>query len=539
MGPAEALELAAHPALLAVAALLLFQAGLARSGLLDWAAGALGRGRRVSLARLEVGAALLGALAGPEAAASAFLPPVFALAERRGDAPSRLVLPVSACAAVGGAATWFGSASWLVASTLERGRRGGGAGAFDLAPLALALLPLAAAWLAVARRWLPARRPLGFVREPDAAGRFVVEVWLEEGSPLAGGAIGAALGELRAVRLVRDGAATLAPPPGTELRAGDALLLEGEPDVLQRLVTRGGARLADSVAPEQAAALRRAELATAETAVAPFSAWRGRTVSRLRLFEDHGVAVLALRRRGGVHRYDAASERLRAGDVLLLQGPPEAVARLQGRGDAVVLAAGVPPPLPARPARAAVVLGAALAATAAGVAAPAVVFTAGALLFWASGALTVRAALRALDLAQLLPLLAGLAAGPLLREAGLAAGAGNLLAGASAGAAAPWALAGICLLAALLAGFVPPAAVAAALGSAVLEAAAEGGAAAGPWLRAASLGAAASFLGPWGSATAAFVRAPGGYRWREFLHSGLPVAAAAALAAGSLVPLLC
>jgi di/tricarboxylate transporter len=137
--------------------------------------------------------------------------------------------------------------------------------------------------------------------------------------------------------VARGDAQILSPDPDLQLHAGDLLLVEGKAANIVRVARqvhfelRSGSSFADS-------SLTSKRVRLAEVLVMPGSWLAGHTLGEARFRERAGVTVIAVNHHGGVRRNRLSRMRLRAGDVLVVQGSREAVERLGlDEGNFVVL----------------------------------------------------------------------------------------------------------------------------------------------------------------------------------------------------------
>ncbi len=154
----------------------------------------------------------------------------------------------------------------------------------------------------------------------------VSEAVLAPGSPAAGRTIGEI--NLRAetgatiLGVIRYGRTVLNPGPDYLLFPRDRLILAGEENKL----AEAASRLQSGSGPAREGKVD--ETGAGEVAVSEDSSWAGRSLADLALPRSHGVRVLAIRR--GEERIDnpGPAEIIRAGDVLTVFGPREALSRL-------------------------------------------------------------------------------------------------------------------------------------------------------------------------------------------------------------------
>jgi di/tricarboxylate transporter len=146
-------------------------------------------------------------------------------------------------------------------------------------------------------------------------------VLLPADSPLVGQSVAALLamepGRIGVAVIIRERFRRFVPTPEGTLRTGDTLLLEGDPEDLERVIARAKLQLAG---PQQAE-----DASVAEGVVTAESPLAGDTADRARLAERFGVTLLAVSRSGQRIARRLGGLRLRAGDVLILRGAAPAV----------------------------------------------------------------------------------------------------------------------------------------------------------------------------------------------------------------------
>ena len=522
--PEEAFAGFANPAVVAIAALFVVAAGVERTGALGTLDGLL-RPRSASVgaavARLFLPTALLSGALNNTPIVAMLIPRVQAWSRQTGIPASKLLIPLSTAAIVGGWLTLIGTSTNIVVHGLMRAEGLPGLSFFDLTWVGVpAMLVVGAYYVLVGHRLLPVRAGRGGVpREGD----YRFELRVAEGAPFAGRTVEAAglrtLGDAYLARIRRGDASVEAEPEAT-LLAGDVLEFAGDVRALDALLARPGLeRQAEAVDGG------RSDLPLFEVVIAPGSRLVEQTLQSVRFRERYGGVVLAIRRRDALVEGGLGRVPLRAGDLLLVEGRGALHARLSALADDFALVAPVDHMRPvSRRAPVAmgilvgmiglVVLGLLPLASAAFAAALGMVVT---------GCLRGAALQRAIDVPVLLVIGAALGIGHAVETTGLAA-----LAARGVEAVAVWggpvtALAAVYVAANLLAELITNKASAALMVPVALAVAASLGVNAVPFGVAVAVGSAASFLTPIGYQTNLMVMAAGGYRYTDFTRAGLPV----------------
>ena len=514
----------ANPAVVAIGSLFVVAAGVDRTGALAVADGLLRpRSRRSgpALLRLMLPTSLLSGVLNNTPIVAMLIPRVQAW-ERAGPPASKLLIPLSTAAIVGGWLTLIGTSTNVVVHGLLLAEGLSGFGFFTLTWVGVPAVVVVAAYYAlVGHRLLPDRAP---ARAATADRRgYHFELRVGEGAPFAGRSVEAAgfrtLGGAYLARLRRDGASREATPE-TVLLPGDVLSFVGGSEAYDELLTRAGLeRVAPSVDDDAAP-----DLPLLEAVVGAGSRLEGKTLREVGFRERYGGVVLARRRKtedvaGGLGRVP-----LRAGDLLLVEGRAGLADRLAAASDDFALVAPVGRMRPATslaPVALALLAGAILL-SATGVMPLATATFAAALGMVVTGCVRGDALVRAVDVPVLLVIGAALGIGQAVEATGLAA-----VAARGIEAVAPMGpvvtLLVVYVLSNVLAELVTNKASAVLMLPVALTVAGDLGVDWVPFAVAVTVGSAASFLTPIGYQTNLMVLSPGGYRYTDFARAGLPV----------------
>ncbi len=342
--PAQAFAGFSSSAVITVGGMFVISAALARTGVASLLGRHLLRVVGVRETPLVVGimltAGVLSSVMNNIGVAAMLLPVVMDIARRTERAPSKLLMPLALGSLMGGLTTLIGTPPNILAS---EALSEWGLAPFRLLdftpPGALILLSGVAFVALIGIRVLPSRDPRGDVgrnADADLVKAFnlherVFTVRIPSRSPLAGkllaeSRLGSALG-LHVLAVLREGQTSLAPSPDTVLQAGDRLVVQGQPDLLNEFRNRRHLAIEE----EKAAAERLVseDVGLVEARIAPDSELAGSTLLQLEFRQRYGAIVLALERDGTVRRTHLERIPLRSGDVLLLQGHPAELEGLQ------------------------------------------------------------------------------------------------------------------------------------------------------------------------------------------------------------------
>jgi len=474
-----------------------------------------------------------------------FIPMVNGLAERAGISPSKLLLPLSYAAMLGGTLTLIGTSTNLLASDFARELPGRGPiGMFEFTPLGVVVFLVGVAYLlTVGRRLTPARvEPAADLTEAFELENRLVRFEVGEDSPLVGLDVETARAELAAgppdgadgphVELLlveRDGEAFRGQSSDRTVEAGDTFLVGTTLQAANRLTEPFGLRhLVRADVSE--AALETGESELVGVVVPPESSLRERTVAESRLAEQFDTSVLAVLRDGVLLKDDIPGTTLSAGDTLLVHTTPEDLAYLRDAGDLVALhlpedpndPETSPPLAPKAPLALAIMVGV-IGTAALGVLPIVIAALGGVFAMVATGCLTPSDAYDAVSWNVVFLLAGVLPLGVALQRSGGA----ELIAGALAGVALhvpDIGMLALCyLLTGTLAALITPVASVVLMSPIAIDTAGRIGADPFSFLLAVAFAGSAAFATPIGYQTNLMVYGPGGYRFTDYVRVGAPL----------------
>ncbi|MEX2496623.1 MAG: SLC13 family permease [Woeseia sp.] len=536
LGPRHFFAGFGNEALIAICALMIVGKALEATGALQPVATLVGRmwARKpvVALVFTLVVSAVLSAFLNNTPIVILLMPILVGVSLRAKSPVSALMMPLGFATIIGGMSTRIGASTNLLVAGISSDMGYVDLRMFDFVlPVAIVggagLLFL---WL-VAPRLLPERiAPMG-----DVAPRiFSGQLHIREGGFADGKTLSEVLakadGRMRVDRIQRGESLFLAKLPSLVLQPGDRLFLKDSPENLKHYEAILGATLygmSDSEHPiDEERPLTAEGQQLAEVVVTRGSPLHLRNLATTRFSTSYNLTPLAIHRARlptsqvttGLNQI-----RLRAGDVLLVQGSRTAIDRLKAGGSMLVLDGTTDLPHTQRANTALGVMAFVVIAAATGILPIAVSALMGVGLMLATGCLRWRDALNALSTPVILVIVTSLALAKALVGTGMASWLAAGFVSAAAGLPLPVILSALLLVVILLTNVVPNNAVAVIGTPIALAIAYQLAADPMPFVLAVLFGANMSFATPFGYQTNLLILSAGGYRFSDFLRVGIPL----------------
>jgi di/tricarboxylate transporter len=514
-----------------VASALVISGAVARSGIIEAALSRVtSRFTRMGsqLIILVASVTFLSAVVKNIGALAMLMPSAFQMAKKSRSSPSCFLMPMAFGSLLGGLITLVGTSPNIIVSRVREEMTGQPFGMFDYAPVGLGLAVSGLIFLRFGYKLLPTnRRAAPTMGEALDIQDYVTEARIPPNSPAEGKTVAAfktmTEGDVEVTGLHRGERRRTVPLPDAALHAGDVLILEGEPEALERAIASAGLQLEGQhrgMVTDTAAS----NIGVIEAVIGRDSILVGQNAGRIALHDRHGVNLLAVSRSG-----ERLSVRLRdinlcPGDVIVLQGPlstlPERVRDLGCL------------PLAERSLRLGsvrrglvplVILAGAMGLTAAGILPVAIAFFGAAALIMVSGGLPAREAYSRIEW----PILVMIACLIPVSDAIRTTGGTELIAAwlSSTAASLPaWGAVALILVAAMaVTPFLNNAATVLVMAPIASVFATGLGYKPEAFLMAVAVGAGSDFLTPIGHQSNTLVMGPGGYRFGDYARLGAPL----------------
>ena len=519
----------------------------------DWIGRFAGQGLNRAIAVIMPSVALLSAFTHHVTTTAVMLPITLDLSREQKLPASKLLMPMSFAASLGTAITIIGAPAFLIASTVLQQSGRSGLGIFSIAPIGLTMTLAGTVFVLLVGRFLLPAHEGG----EDASRHFRLEDYLTEiavvkDSPF----VGKTVNELQSdennhftvAGVIRNGARVRGALRNVELREGDVLVVRTTPEELVsirkdkklelRPVKLYGAKKESNGHEKDNGDEEAADLFV-QGVVAPRSDLIGRTISSINFHRRYGAVVVGLWRKDGWLTQEVSKVKLRANDLLVLEGDEESLARVSSDNAFLML---VPFHAEAKVRGRAWLAGAIMLGTillaafnlmtiemAALTGAAAVVLT---------GCLTANQAYRSIDSRIFVFIAGAIPLGTAMQKTGTA----NLLAGWLQHAVSGWpervVLLVIFAIVAVITQFMSDSATTALFAPVALALAQALGRAPEPYVVTVAMASVVAFLTPIGHHGNLLVYGPGRYKFSDFVKVGTPLTIICAVVVVVLAPLI-
>ncbi len=517
-----------------IASALVVSASVARSGIVERVLKPLAPWLTNTSLQVLVLAGSVAALSGfvKNIGALAMLMPVaFALARKNETSPSVYLMPMAFGSLLGGIVTLVGTSPNILVSRVRQELTGEPFAMFDFAPVGVILTLAGLAFLAVGWRLLPKnRKGAASIEAAFNLEGYTTEAVVQPKTDTVGKTIGQleklSGQDVEVLMVVRKGGRRHAPTDKTELRAGDVLLLEGEPEALERIVVDAKLQLAtaSSRKSKKETDTPADDMGVMEAVITDGSQLAGSNAQQAKLYHKHGMTLIAVSRAGSRVTSQLRSARLRAGDVVVLRGNLNEMPESLGELGLLPLAErSVSLGNTRRSIMPVVVLAAAMLLVALGYLPIAIAFFGTAVVLMLIRSITLKEAYAAVEWPILILIGALIPVSDALRTTGGTEVIASLLSEAGAYLNGYTALLLIMAAAMAVTPFLNNAATVLVMGPIAGAFATKLGYRPDPFLMAVAIGAACDFLTPIGHQSNTLVMGPGGYRFGDYWRLGAPL----------------
>lgn len=325
----DALQALSNPAPWTIAAMFIIMGALVRTGALEAFTGQADRiaqtNPALAIVLLMTFVVLSSAIVSNTPVVVVMIPVFVQLAKTMGIASSKMLIPLSYAAILGGTLTLIGTSTNLLVDGVARAQGLAGFTIFEVTPLGIILVIWGMIYLRfVAPMLLPDRESMTDLLSDRSRMKFFTEAVIPPESNLIGREVtGVQLFKREGVRLIdviRGDRSLRRNLQGVELAVGDRVVLRTQITELLSLQRNKELKRVDQVSA--------VETTTVEALITPGCKMIGRSLGSLRLRRRFAVYPLAVHRRNQNIGRQLDDLIVKVGDTLLLEGAPADIQRL-------------------------------------------------------------------------------------------------------------------------------------------------------------------------------------------------------------------
>lgn len=549
--PLEAFAGFGHPAVITVACVLVLSRGLQISGVVD----AITRtvlpaqaGVTLSMAALTGLGALLSGFMNNIGAMALLMPVAIQMAKRLNLTPGQTLMPLAFGTILGGMTTMIGTPPNMIVAGFRAETGAESFSMFDFTQVGVVVAVVGLVFiLFLGPRLIPARKQTGV--EGFESGAYITEARVLDESK----AVGMTLHEIEVlleesdtqiIGMVRNDIRLTVPNRRGKVFAGDILILEAEAESIADALSILGLKLEEAVQhteknetednnknankenteDEKESTTTSGEIVLRELAILPDSPLTGYSASNIQLRTRYNLNLLAISRRGQLSIRRLRTARLEAGDLLLMQGPPEAVLEFAADNGCVPLAQrDLRIPDRRRAWEAGIIMTLAVGVAALGLLPAAISFAIGVLASMALKTVPLRTVYESIDWPVIVLLSTLIPVAGAMESTGTADLIARLIIEKVAHGNAVIGLTVILVITMFLSDLMNNAATAAVMCPISIGTASALGVSADSFLMAVAIGASCAFLTPVGHQNNTLILGPGGFRFGDYWRLGLPL----------------
>ena len=344
--PNEAVSGFSNPAVITIGLLFILSSAIQKTGLLEYLVVTINRllqsSRGLGMAVYYFTVSIASSLINNTAIVAIFMPVTIRLAHRYQISPSKMLIPLSYAAILGGTLTLVGTSTNLLVNSIYMSYEGvEPLGMFEFFKYGIIILIIGTIYLLiVAPKLIPSRTVTSSLTKSYHLGGYLTEMRIKKESPLVGkSCLDRSINhnyDVTVLDIIRDQKHIVNNIRRTILKEGDILFVRGTLENFIRMKEVEGITLLTDEKLTQAE-LEQEDNELVECLITDDSDLVGKSLMSTNFRQVFGAFILAIRREGDIIRKKIAHMQLHAFDTLLVYGPTKKISALSDRGDFIVL----------------------------------------------------------------------------------------------------------------------------------------------------------------------------------------------------------
>jgi len=344
--PSEAVSGFSNPAVITIGLLFILSSAIQKTGLLEYLVVTINRllqsSKGLGMAVYYFTVSIASALINNTAIVAIFMPVTIRLAHRYQISPSKMLIPLSYAAILGGTLTLVGTSTNLLVNSIYMSYEGvEPLGMFEFFRYGIIILIIGTIYLLiVAPKLIPSRTVTSSLTKSYHLGGYLTEMRIKKESALVGkSCLDRSINhnyDVTVLDIIRDQKHIVNNIRRTILKEGDILFVRGTLENFIRMKEVEGITLLTDEKLTQAE-LEQEDNELVECLLTDDSDLVGKSLMSTNFRQVFGAFILAIRREGDIIRKKIAHMQLHAFDTLLVYGPTKKISTLSDRGDFIVL----------------------------------------------------------------------------------------------------------------------------------------------------------------------------------------------------------
>jgi len=344
--PSEAVSGFSNPAVITIGLLFILSSAIQKTGLLEYIVVTINRlvhsSKIIGLAAYYFTISIASSLINNTAIVAIFMPITIRLAHNYHVSPSKMLIPLSYAAILGGTLTLVGTSTNLLVNSIYMSYEGSQPlGMFEFLKYGSIILVIGTVYLLfIAPRLIPSRTTTSSLTKSYHLGGYLTEMKVKKGSVLVGkSCFDRSINQnydVTVLDIIREKKHIVKDIRRTILKEGDILFVRGTLENFLRMKeVEGVALLTDEKLTQSE--LEQEDNELVECLLTDDSGLVGKSLMSTNFRQIYGAFILAIRREGDIFRKKIAHMKLRAFDTLLVYGPSKKIASLSDGGNFIVL----------------------------------------------------------------------------------------------------------------------------------------------------------------------------------------------------------